>query len=239
MATNPAFAARLPFGGLVGSFLSWLDDDNGAVKQAPARKVAAPAADRKPAPELTLLEWDGADAGITDPRSRVAALDRQRRRMRDRYIAARFFGTASCAADLTRVDETIKGARLLFEDGHTDLALELLELALQEAPIEAAFWLARLELLFVTRRAEAFTACAREFREVDRTQAHWPEVERLGRSLAPDEPLFGGGAGKRAHDHYGPWPDLPNWIRAPWDLTAELKAADFHRAVLGMGPRAA
>jgi hypothetical protein len=239
MASNPAFAARLPFSGLVGSFLNWLDDDARPTPQAPARKAPAASPTRKPTPELTLLEWDGTDAGAADTRSPVAALDRQRRRMRDRYIAARFFGTASSAADLTRVDETIKGARLLFEDGHPDLALELLELALQEAPVEPAFWLARLELLFVTRRAEAFTACAREFREVDRAQAHWPEVERLGRSLAPDEPLFGGGAGKRAHDHYGPWPDLPNWIRAPWDLTAELKAADFHRAVLGMGPRAA
>ena len=34
---------------------------------------------------------------------------------------------------------------------------------------------------------------------------------------------------RRDHDHYGPWPDLPNWIQANWDLTAEVVAVDFHR----------
>jgi len=35
--------------------------------------------------------------------------------------------------------------------------------------------------------------------------------------------------GRRDHEHYGPWPDLPNWIQANWDLTAEVIASDFHR----------
>jgi hypothetical protein len=55
---------------------------------------------------------------------------------------------------------------------------------------------------------------------------------RLGRAVAPDEPLFTAGAGARPHEHYGPWPNLPNWIQASWDLTAEVLAADFHRAML-------
>jgi hypothetical protein len=25
---------------------------------------------------------------------------------------------------------------------------------------------------------------------------------------------------------------MPNWIQASWDLTAEVHAADFHRAIL-------
>jgi hypothetical protein len=51
---------------------------------------------------------------------------------------------------------------------------------------------------------------------------------RLGRALAPEETLFGGAQNDRG-DHYGPWPDTPNWILAPWDLTSEVLAAEFHR----------
>jgi hypothetical protein len=47
--------------------------------------------------------------------------------------------------------------------------------------------------------------------------------------LCPKEQLFGCAMGPREHDHYGPWPDLPNWIQANWDLTAEVVASDFHR----------
>ena len=57
----------------------------------------------------------------------------------------------------------------------------------------------------------------------------WKEVSRLGRALAPSESIFGPASGPREHEHYGPWPDLPNWIQANWDLTAEVVAADFHR----------
>jgi hypothetical protein len=46
-------------------------------------------------------------------------------------------------------------------------------------------------------------------------------------------------SGPRDHDHYGPWPHLPNWIQAPWDLTGEVIAADFHRAMARALPRAA
>ena len=262
MSSQP-FSARLPFASMVGAFFGWLDDFDRpsepirkpnsrklpvreAVPVATSRAVeraVRPAPGKAPLPpELQMLEWDDGEAAhmaSVQPRSRVAALDGERRRQRDRYVAARFFGLASSAEDLKRVDETIKAARLLFEDGRADTALELLEIAIEEAPLEAAFWLARLELLFVLRRAGPFTEAARQFQEIDVARTHWPEVERLGRSLAPGEPLFQREGAARTPDHYGPWPDLPNWIRAAWDLTAEVMAADFHRAVLGLARPAA
>ena len=234
MASNPGTTLRMPFAGAFGAMFGWLDND--VDRPAPPKRKPAPPAKPAPAamPDLKILEWDEAAQDVAkEPRSGVAALDAVRRRLRDRYIAARFFGLASGAADLKRVDETIKAARLLFEDERPELALELLELAQQEAPIEIAFCLARLELLFVLRRADEFAAAARELREIDRNKAHWTEVERLGRVLAPTDPLFAGDGAKRSTDNYGPWPDLPNWIRADWDLTAEVMAADFHRAVIG------
>ena len=125
----------------------------------------------------------------------------------------------------------IKVARLYFEDRQVDLALELLELAVDGNPRAEAMRLAQLEILFLARDAARFCACAAAFRATHRTSDAWAEVQRLGKALAPAEPLFGAASGPREHEHYGPWPHLPNWIQASWDLTAECVAADFHRAV--------
>jgi len=193
------------------------------------------AAARKP-PQLALIEWDGDgakaaaacnDEHAEDPRS----IEGARRRIRDRYIGARFPGVARSAAELAAASRVIKAARLYFEEEDVASALELLQLAVEEAPHESALWLARLEILFLARDAAGFTTSAREFREAHPQHPEWAEVIRLGRAIAPGEALFADGRGSREHEHYGPWPDLPNWIQAPWDLTAEVLAADFHRAM--------
>jgi len=190
------------------------------------------AAARK-APQLTLIEWEGdrdpfaANEAQAGPQER----DAMRSRIRDRYVGARFPGVARCAADLSQAARVIKAARLYFEEEDVESALELLQLAVDEAPHEASLWLARLEILFLARDGEAFAACAREFRSHHAAHEAWAEVKRLGRALVPADPLFRDAAGKRDHEHYGPWPDLPNWIQAPWDLTSEILAADFHRAM--------
>ena len=193
------------------------------------------AAARK-APQLTLIEWDG-DGDMPAPanESLPAAGERDaiRARIRDRYVGARFPGVARCAAELAQAARVIKAARLYFEEEDLDSALELLQLAVEEAPGEASLWLARLEILFLARDAEGFAACAREFRARHPEHEAWGEVVRLGRALSPADALFRDAGGRREHEHYGPWPDRPNWIQAPWDLTAEILAADFHRAMQG------
>ena len=205
----------------------------------------------KVAPKLALLEWDGdrvasarsAFEELTLPDTVVPAdsdpntFEPRRRKIRDRYISARFPGVARSSNELQDAPAVIKSARLLFEEEQPELALELLELAVEEAPHEAPLWLARLEILFLIRDREGYVATARAFREVHRQHEAWAEIERLGRAIAPGEALFGATAGPRDHEHYGPWPHLPNWIQAPWDLTAEVVAADFHRAVTRMTAR--
>jgi hypothetical protein len=91
--------------------------------------------------------------------------------------------------------------------------------------------LAALELAFLARDPERFAALARALRTSTPQSEAWPEIARLGRALAPGEALFADAEAAGNHDHYGPWPNLPNWIQAPWDLTAECIAADFHRAM--------
>jgi len=184
------------------------------------------------APDLQMIEWDAhaADATPCAPKEDARTLEPRRRRLRDRYIAARFPAIARGGADLADCATVIESARHLFEDGRAGLALELLGLAAEESR-DPAPALARLEILFLTRDAAGYVAAARGFSEEHRGHAAWGEVARLGRALAPGESLFGAQAAARAHEHYGPWPDTPNWIQAPWDLTAEVCAADFHRAL--------
>lgn len=202
--------------------------------QAPAKaKSVAPV--RKLAPvELSMIEWDG-DAQVAAPDAAAAIEDDPRtgegrcRRIRDRYIGARFPGVARCAADLADPRRVIKAARLYFEDGQPESALELLDIAILQDSRAEALWLAQLEILFLGRDTQRYVETARAFHALHPSAATWPEVARLGRALVPNESLFGSVTGPRSHDHYGPWPDLPNWIEASWDLTAEVVAADFHR----------
>jgi hypothetical protein len=189
----------------------------------PRAKRPAPKAPSKPAPA-----WDGAPVEPPPP----LAGESLRGRLRDRYIAARFPGFFRSGADLAHTDAVIRAARLYFEEERSDLAQELLTLAVDLEPLNESPRLAQLEIAYLTRSRGRFIALAKALREALPQNAHWDEVARLGRALAPQEPLFAAGAGSRPHDHYGPWPDLPNWIQASWDLTGEVLAADFRRAVM-------
>ncbi len=216
-----------------------------ALTSAQIEKLLAAA---KARPELVALEWgefepEGSEreapGAQAEPRSLKSLVesdpktyDARRAKIRDRYVSVRFAGVARSAADLQDAARVIKASRLAFEEGHPDSALELLELAVEQNPFEKSLWLAELEMSFLLRDAERFVDSARAFRAAHPASAEWSEVERLGRALAPAETLFGARQGPRAHEHYGPWPNLPNWIQAPWDLTAEIVAADFRRAML-------
>ncbi len=188
--------------------------------------------------DLAPIEWEGDHgmarvAEVTFPENDPRVSGEARcRRIRDRYIGARFPGAARGAADLESPERVIKSARLYFEDGHLETALELLDLAIDGSQDES-LWLAQLEILFLARDAERFAERARAFRKRHEGSPHWIEVARLGRALAPEDALFGAKSGPRRHDHYGPWPHLPNWIQANWDLTSEVLASDFHRLLGG------
>ena len=195
------------------------------------------------APELSVIEWDGDSGAASAPLpvvdelpleapSEPLALDTRARKIRERYMSARFPGVVRSSADLHSEEMVIKSARLFFEDGQVELALELLDLAIEENCRCESVRLAQLEILFLTRDAPGYVARAGAFRAAHPASEAWAEVKRLGQALAPGEALFGSAAGPRDHDHYGPWPHLPNWIQASWDLTAEIVAADFHRAVM-------
>ena len=154
-----------------------------------------------------------------------------RGKLRARYLAARFPGVARTPADLLNTERMIGSARLYFEERKFDRAMELLDLAIAQSPADESMPLARLELAFLCPDAALYVALASGFREAHPASPSWGEVARLGRAIAAEEAMFGDSAGPRATDHYGPWPDMPNWIKAPWDLTAEVRATEFHQAM--------
>jgi hypothetical protein len=159
--------------------------------------------------------------------------------IRDRYIAARFPGLARCGEDLEKVELVIEGARVYFDEGKTDLALEMLDLAIGQCPFSRPLRLARLGIAFLLRDAALYTALAKEFRRVHPARDEWLEIARLGRAVAPAEMIFGAKQGERAHEHYGPWPHLPNWLLASRDRTCAVLAADYHRAMAHRAPQSA
>ena len=193
------------------------------------------ASTRKAPVDLAPIEWEGDGDTVdiapaaSDNAVNLECADNRARRIRDRYISARFPGVARSASDLESVDRVVKCARLYFEDGQVAAALELLDMAIEQDSRAEALWLAELEILYLARDAARFVECARAFRALHAGSEQWAEVARLGRAIAPAETLFGAKEGPREHEHYGPWPDLPNWIQANWDLTAEVLASDFHR----------
>jgi hypothetical protein len=222
-----------------------------------AAKVAKLLAAAQRRPELPEFSWtddpatfDGSSLTIRKPapaparaaqkvalvESNPDTYDEKRRRIRDRYIGIRFAGVIRSAEDLANAPRIIRAARAAFEEDHAETALELLELAIEQHYRDKTLWLADLEIAFLMRNAHRFVAAARAVRVQFPDAAEWGEISRLGRALAPGEALFGAKQGARRHEHYGPWPDLPNWILAPWDLTQEVAAADFHRAMASEAP---
>lgn len=214
-----------------------------ATAQAGARRAAAasPAAQMHP----TVLEWGATIAPPESPGAGAAlacAADRgepaMRAKIRDRYVAVRFPGIAQSSRDLEKLERVIPAARLFFEEGHPDRALELLQLAIKQCPTCEPIRLAQLEIAFLARDKVLFNDRARDFNRVLPASPAWSEVSRLGRALSPGEALYGPAQGPRGTEHFGPWPDMPNWIRASWDLTAEVLACDFHQAMKRSGAAA-
>jgi hypothetical protein len=211
-----------------------------AVRPLSPARSAAPT--RAPAAALPALEWDtpvvdivhyGKHTPSARPATAVVAdiSEAQRARIRDRYLAARFPGVARTGADLLETERIIVAARLYFEERKSDRAIELLGLAAAQCPADESLPLAQLEIAFLAQEPALYVTLAASFHAAHPASTQWDEVARLGRAIAPGEALFGAADAPRDTDHYGPWPDMPNWIQAPWDLTAEVRATEFHQAM--------
>lgn len=202
-------------------------------REAAAAPTANPRPSRPTAParmprKLDALQWTEPGA-VEVPRPLEGTP--LRARIRDRYIAARFPGMFRSGADLLELENVVRVARLLFEEGHVDSAHEVFALAIEQSPGDRGLRLAQIEIAYLTQDPERFAELARAFSDSFPDAPEWAEVVRLGYALCPDDPLFRDAARDRDSERYGPWPEMPNWIQASWDLTAEVLGAQFHRVM--------
>ncbi len=169
------------------------------------------------------------------PREILQPSEAMRHRIRERYLAVRFPGAPHSEPELRDIPNVIKSARLYFEDGDIDRASELLECAADVNAQDEAPWLAHLEILYLKRKGRPFTVLAKRFHQRFPASARWTEILRLGLRLDPDEPLYHDVSPQAASvdEHYGAWPQVQNWIQAPFDLTGDVLAAEFHAKMRG------
>ena len=196
-------------------------------KAAAKRPVARPP--RVPRPPKSV------DLDALPVRPRQQPTEAMRRKIRDRYLAVRFPGAPHTDEELRDSAGVIKAARLYFEDEDLDRACELLEFAADANTTDESTWLAHLEMLFLKRKATNFTRLAKRFHDRFPGSGRWSEILRLGLRLAPEESIFLEAHPREAaiDEHYGAWPQVQNWIQAPFDLTGDVLAAEFHAKMRG------
>jgi hypothetical protein len=214
---------------MLARFRDAMAGEQNAQTEAPRR----PAPARRPPPVPSLPPAGAWQGGARAARPEPSEMTRKR--IRDHYLAVRFPGAPHTEEDLRDSTGVIKSARLYFEDGDVERACELLEFAVDVNRADEALWLAHLEILFLKHNGAAFADVARRFHEHFPASGRWPEILRLGLRLAPDDPLFHGARPREADidEHYGAWPQVQNWIQAPFDLTGDVLAAEFHARMRG------
>jgi hypothetical protein len=209
---------------------------------APRAKWDKPVFDGKPPPRPRALASSAASAATTPaPRAMAAHKpepavlpDHVRARIRERYFRSRFPDVPLPAPGSKDASAIVKAARLYFEDGDTARAVELLRQASDMLTRVEGILLAKLEIHYLDHNEAAFTETARIFAERFPGSSEWPAVARLGWRLAPSEALFANARPAKVarDDQYGAWPEVPNWIEAPWDLTGEVLAVELRSRIL-------
>jgi len=178
----------------------------------------------------TTALFEGAARWARDGDEAAHASDPVRSRIRDRYISVRFAGVARGAADLENPTRVIKAARLSFEDGEGEAALELLQLALAQNPIDLSLRIAELDLTWRMGERTRFLDAARVFHVLFPRSREWEEIARVARGIAPGDDLFTAPAAEaRADEAPG-----PRWLEPPWSAATSGDAAEFHHAMLGV-----
>lgn len=211
---------------------------------APAANPApapAPGPARPPEPAPVPGVWPGASASgsgllppatSAPPPSQPRALDFVAQRIRERYFRARFPEMEPPSPANPDPSPIIKSARLYFEDGDVERSAELLQQSSEMLPREDRLLLAKLEIHFLTRDAARFAATARVFEQRFPASPDVPKIRRFGERLAVEARMAAGTASP--DERYGAWPEIANWIEAPWDLTSEVLAVELRSRLLSM-----
>lgn len=180
--------------------------------------------------------WPGSagptGASTAPPPTQPRSLDFVAQRIRERYFRARFPEIEPPGPANPDPTPIIKSARLYFEDGDAERAGELLQQSSEMLPREDRLLLAKLEIHFLTRDLPRFSATTRVFEQRFPASPDLPKVRRFGERLQVEARVAAGTASP--DERYGAWPEIANWIEAPWDLTSEVLAAELRSRLLAM-----
>ncbi|MBL8511092.1 MAG: hypothetical protein JNM52_05555 [Betaproteobacteria bacterium] len=125
---------------------------------------------------------------LFDPAKLIGNPNRQR--LRERYIATRFAQFPNPRSALRHTEEVQRWALQLQDDGESALAVELLQLALEEDPSQQPLWLHLLELVFLDGDTATFISLVDAYRQRFGNDPANTAIDAMGHDLAPKDDRF-------------------------------------------------
>jgi hypothetical protein len=112
------------------------------------------------------------------------------RRLRERYIAARYLQFPNPAQTLKNTNNVLRWAQELLDDDQPRQAAELLQMALEESPKQKPLWLFLIELAYVGGDVGGFVELSDAFRKRFADAEELAVMDELGKRLLPADPRF-------------------------------------------------
>ena len=145
------------------------------------------------------------------------------RRLRERYIAARFLQFPQPTHELKNTSNVMRWARQLLDDEQPRLAAELLQFALEEDRTQRPIWLCLIELAYLGNDPAAFGELSDAFRlrypDADALQV----IDTMGNKLLPNDPRFA---------HAVQPVILPDWSTPESELRDGLRQQKLHESLV-------
>jgi hypothetical protein len=157
----------------------------------------------------------------------MLAQDATKRRLRDRYVATRFAQFPEPGVALRHTSEMVRWARQLLDDDQPRLAVELLQLALEEDPNQRPLWLFLIELAFLNSDTPSFNALADEFKQrfnmIGKADEAVKTIDAMGIELDHSDPRYA---------NAGEPEMLPNWSNPEFAARNEERQRKFHASLV-------
>ena len=145
------------------------------------------------------------------------------RRLRDRYIDARFLQFPQPAQALKNTANVMRWAQQLLDDEQPRLAAELLQVALEEDGSQRPLWLFLIELAFLGNDPATFGDLSDVFHARFPDADALPIIDSMGHKLLPNDPRFGHAADPEI---------LPDWSTSETAQRDELRQQKLHAALV-------
>lgn len=149
--------------------------------------------------------------------------DAASRRLRERYIAARFLQFPQPAQALRDTGNVLRWARQLLDDDQPRQAAELLQTALEEDPSQRPLWLFLIDLAFMGNDTGVFVELSESFRRRFPDADVIPAIDSLGKKLLPNDPRYARAEAAEMS---------PGWSMPDAELRDALRQQKLHAALV-------